>query len=96
MSPASAQQKSGWDGTWSGTTERGGTVTLVVSGNKTVQYVFRGTPVVIKSSKATGSALTMTVGQLNGQVTLQRKGNQASYSYSDSQGGTAKGTLSKN
>ncbi len=92
---AQQQRASSWDGTWTGTTERGGSVVVVVSGNRPVQYVFRGVPASINSAQVSGNTLTMTVGQVNGKVTLQRRGNQATYTYSDAQGGTARATLNK-
>jgi len=94
---AHAQKAGSWDGTWSGTTERGGSVQVVVSGNKAASYVFRGQPVNITGSQASASSLTINVnGGIPGTVRLTKgKGTSASYSYSDTGGGSAKATLTR-
>lgn len=94
---AQAQKAGSWDGTWSGTTERGGSVQVVVSGNKASSYVFRGQPVNVTGSQASGNSLTINVnGGIPGTVRLTKgKGQTASYTYSDTGGGSASATLTR-
>jgi hypothetical protein len=83
------------DGTWTGTTERGGSVQITVAKNQAQSYVFRGQSVPVHNSKATGNGLTFTAGNI-GTVTLTGgKGKTAAYTYSDTQGGSAKATLTR-
>lgn len=92
-----AQTAGSWDGTWSGTTERGGSVQVVVLGNRATSYVFRGQSVNVTGSQAFGNNLTITVnGGVPGTVRLTKgKGQTANYTYSDTSGGSAKATLSR-
>ena len=83
------------DGTWTGTTERGGSVQITVAKNQVQSYVFRGQNVPVYNSKASGNGLTFTAGN-TGTVTLSGgKGKTAVYTYSDTQGGNAKATLTR-
>jgi hypothetical protein len=83
-----------WNGTWTGTTERGGSVQIVVSGNTPTAYIFRGQPAAISSPKASANALSFKVGT-TGTVTLTKAGAGARYSYSDTTGGNAAATLTR-
>jgi hypothetical protein len=94
---ASFAQGASWDGTWVGTTQKGGSVQVSVSGSRPASYVFRGQSVPITGASVSGNTMTINVnGGIPGTVTLTRgKGNAMSYSYSDTGGGTAAATLSK-
>jgi hypothetical protein len=94
--PAFAQQAGSWDGTWSGSTERGGSVLITISGNK-ASYAFRGQPVNVTGAQASGNSFTINVnGGIPGTVRLTKgKGQTAAYAYSDTGGGSAKATLSR-
>ena len=83
------------DGTWTGTTERGGSVQITVAQNQVQSYVFRGQSVPVYNSRASGGGLTFTAGSI-GTVTLTGvRGKTASYTYVDTQGGSAKATLTR-
>ena len=85
----------GWDGTWAGTTAKGGDIVVTVSGGRAT-YAFRGSSVPVNSAAMSGQTLTLTVGALNGVVRLSKSGaDSASYSYSDSSGGSATATLKR-
>ena len=94
LSSASAKD-AGWDGTWTGVTQKGGDVAVTISGDR-VSYQFRGASVPVNSASVSGSAVMLGVGSLNGQVRLKKTGSDtASYSYSDSNGGSAAATLKR-
>ena len=94
LSSASAKD-AGWDGTWAGVTQKGGDVVVTVAGDR-VSYQFRGSSVPVNSAAVSGSAVTLGVGSSNGQVRLKKTGaDTASYSYSDSTGGSASATLKR-
>ena len=83
------------DGTWTGTTQRGGSVQITVAGNQAQSYVFRGQPVPVSGSRAFGNTLSFQSGS-TGTVTLTKgRGNTAQYSYSDTSGGNAAATLTR-
>lgn len=95
--PAVAQDK-GWDGTWVGTTERGGSIQVSISGGSPRAYVFRGTQVPIGGVSVRGSTMTLSVagnGGSAGTVTLARRGADLGYTYSDTAGGKAAATLQR-
>lgn len=93
-SPSSAKD-AGWDGVWEGTTTKGGSIVVTVAGGQ-VSYVFRGSSVQVNSASLAGGKLTLTVGAMNGVVKLTKSGaSTASYSYSDSSGGSASATLQR-
>jgi len=95
--PALAQQAGTWDGTWSGAPERGGSILITISGNRAASYVFRGQPVNVTGSQASGNSFTISVnGGIPGTVRLTKgKGQNAAYTYADTGGGSAKATLSR-
>lgn len=87
-------QQAGWDGTWTGQTAKGGDISITISGNSATEYVFRGQSVPINQSAGTKKTFQLSVGQLNSTVRLTMAGaNKARYSYSDSQGGSATGSV---
>jgi hypothetical protein len=94
---AFAQGAAAWDSTWVGTTQRGGAVQVTVSGGRPASYVFRGQPVPITGASVSGNSMTINVnGGIPGTVKITRgMGNAVSYSYSDTGGGTAAATLTK-
>jgi hypothetical protein len=72
-------------------------VQVVVSGSKAASYVFRGQPVNVTGSQASGNSLTINVnGGIPGTVRLTKgQGSTANYTYSDTGGGSAKATLTR-
>ena len=93
-STASAKD-AGWDGVWEGTTAKGGSVVVTVSGGE-VSYTFRGSDVPVNSASVSANALTLKVGSMNGVVRLTKSGGTAAaYSYSDTSGGSASATLKR-
>ena len=92
---AAFAKDAGWDGTWTGVTQKGGDVVIAVSGGQ-VSYRFRGSSVAVNSASVSGSSLTLSVGSLNGKVSVKKTGaDTASYSYSDPNGGSAAATLER-
>lgn len=95
VASAASAKDAGWEGVWAGTTAKGGAVVVTVSGGQ-VSYSFRGEAVRVNSASMSGKTLTFTVGSLDGVVRLTKSGaTNASYSYSDSTGGSASATLSR-
>jgi hypothetical protein len=94
---AALAQGASWDGTWTGTTQRGGSVQVTISGGRPAAYVFRGQSVPITGASASGNTITISInGGIPGTVKLTRgRGNTVSYSYSDTGGGSAAATLAK-
>ncbi len=75
-------------------TERGGSVQIVVSGNTPTAYIVRGQPAPISSPKSSANSLSFKVGT-TGAVTLTKAGAGARYSDTDTTGGDAAATLTR-
>lgn len=87
-------QQAGWDGTWVGTTAKGGAVAITISGEAATQYVFRGEDVPVNQSGSNGKSFQLDVGAGHGMVMLMMAGKtKAKYSYKGPDGGTASATL---
>ena len=93
VSPVLAQT-AGWDGTWVGTTAKGGSVAITIAGDSASQYVFRGEDVPVNQSGGSGKTFKLDVGAGHGTVDLMMMGKtKAKYSYHGADGGTASATL---
>lgn len=57
---AQSQALGSFVGTWTGTTERGGSVRIEVPATGRPTYVFRGTPVAVSDARMIGDALAIT------------------------------------
>ncbi len=87
-------QRAGWDGTWVGTTAKGGSVAVTIAGDSATQYVFRGEDVPVNQSGGNGKSFQLDVGSGHGTVRLTMSGQtKAKYSYKGPDGGTASATL---
>jgi hypothetical protein len=95
-STASAAFKTPWDGEWVGTTNKGDSMDVTISGASVSGYQFKGQSVTINSSTVSPKTVVFHVGFLNGEIRVARTGeNTASYSYSASDGGHATGKLNR-
>ncbi len=83
------------NGTWTGTTERGGSIQITVAGNQVQSYVFRGQNVPVHNARISGNGLSFTAGNIGTVTVSGAKGKTATYSYSDTQGGNARATLTR-
>lgn len=91
--PASAQT-SAWDGTWSGTTEDGASVGIVIAQAKATQYLYRGEDVVVNGSAARGKSFQMDIGTGHSAIRLTRAGKDGVvYDYRGADGSTARARL---
>lgn len=93
--PIQAQaQQAGWDGTWVGTTAKGGSIAITIAGESATQYVFRGEDVPVNQSGGKGKSFQLNVGAGHGTVRLTMSGKaKARYSYQGADGGTASAML---
>jgi hypothetical protein len=57
-------------GRWTGATERGGSVEIVLAEGSS-RYTFRGQPVPVTGARIEGDAMVLTVGEGGGTVTLR-------------------------
>jgi hypothetical protein len=88
--------KTSWDGEWVGVTGKGDTLDVTISGASVSGYQFKGQGVTINSSAVEPKSVVFHVGYLNGEIKVVRTGeNTASFSYSASDGGWAKGKLTR-
>lgn len=91
---AASAQTAGWDGTWLGTTAKGGSVAVTIAGDTATRYVFRGEDVPVNQSGGSGKSFQLDVGSGHGAVKLMMMGKtKARYSYQGPDGGTASATL---
>jgi hypothetical protein len=88
--------KTPWDGEWVGTTNKGDSVDVAISGASVSGYQFKGQYVTVNSSTVAPKTIVFHVGYLNGEIKVTRTGeNTASYTYSASDGGHATGKLAR-
>lgn len=88
--------KTSWDGEWAGTTNKGDSMDVTISGPSVSAYQFKGQNVTINSSTVAPKTVVFHVGYLNGEIKVTRTGeNAASFSYSASDGGHATGRLTR-
>lgn len=89
-------QTAAWDGTWVGTTAKGGAVQITISGDQATQYNFRGEQVPINQSGSSGKSFQLDVGSGHGTIRLTMAGKRgARFSYKDPEGGSATATLTR-
>jgi hypothetical protein len=88
--------KTPWDGEWIGTTNKGDSFDMTISGPSVSGYQFKGQNITINSSAVSPNTVVFHVGNLNGEIKVTRTGEKAaSFTYSASDGGHATGRLTR-
>lgn len=93
--PALAQA-AGWDGTWTGTTARGGAVQIVIASGQVQSYTFNGQTYPIGSSSVRSDQVSFTAGTAAAVNSMTPAGKgKASWTFNHPQIGQASATLTK-
>ncbi len=91
-----AQGAAGWDGTWSGTNERGGAVQIVIAGGQVQSYTFQGRSQPVGSTSVSGNQISFTVGTAGAANTMTAAGRgKANWTFSHPQIGNSSAVLTK-
>lgn len=95
---AAAQEPNRWDGTWTGTTNKGSPVEIVIAGEKVTGFAVRGENLKVSLSTPSGRGMSIVVTKGGSPVTvrlIRQEGETASYRYADMAGVVEDATLTR-
>jgi hypothetical protein len=97
-SAALAQSKYQWDGTWSGTTNKGNPVEIVIAGEKVTTFSVKGEPQKVALSDTSGRGMNIIVSKGKSQETVRmiwQEPDKATYRWADLTGQVEDATLTR-